>query len=408
MFIAYFIRFFKLINDFKHYRKEYKYMLDIIKVIAISLGVLLSMIMGIFLASISLPLGFAFFGLIAVIVIIVATRRVLVAKGLIIANKRHTKKINKIQFNTEFKDMYNHLHSRYSGELEVMRKKLKSIIFVSSLLFVVSAIIFVGFIIILDVGNRTVTDRNNQEFLFIITFLPATIYFLTQYRKHIGIYKDRYKETVISNFVKLVNHNLQHTPNGNSRMEQYYESANFKDRSYNKFNCNDYISGYFDNGISIEIANICLQALNRHNSVVDTPFIGLFSYSLFNNGIDKELRIKKNKIRMSRNFKQVKMDSSEFAKYFDVFCESNILAMQFLTHDVMEEILTFYLMYKLEFEIIIVRNSICIRFHTGSMFEPEILRKSTNKKTLWTYYTILKFVVSFTVKMNKLIKDIES
>ena len=81
--------------------------------------------------------------------------------------------------------------------------------------------------------------------------------------------------------------------------------------------------------------------------------------------------------------------------------------MEILTHDIMEELVNFYVKYKIKFEIVIKNNNIYIRFDTGSMFEPNILRKSNDINTLWVYYSILNFVTNFSFKINKLLKDVE-
>ena len=52
-------------------------------------------------------------------------------------------------------------------------------------------------------------------------------------------------------------------------------------------------------------------------------------------------------------------------------------------------------------------NNIYIRFNTGVMFEPNILRKSNDFYTLWFFYNVLKFSVNVYVKINKLLKDLE-
>ena len=101
------------------------------------------------------------------------------------------------------------------------------------------------------------------------------------------------------------------------------------------------------------------------------------------------------------------MDSKEFEKYFDVYSDSNILAMEILTHDIMEELVQFYNTYRIEFEIVIKNNNIYIRFNTGVMFEPNILKKSNDMNTLWIYYNVLKFITNVTIKINKLLKDLD-
>ena len=79
--------------------------------------------------------------------------------------------------------------------------------------------------------------------------------------------------------------------------------------------------------------------------------------------------------------------------------------MEILTHEVLEEIVDFYLIYKIQFEIIIRENCIYVKYITGKVFKPSILRETTNIQLLWLYYNILKFVIEFTLKINKTMED---
>ena len=81
--------------------------------------------------------------------------------------------------------------------------------------------------------------------------------------------------------------------------------------------------------------------------------------------------------------------------------------MQILTHDVMEDILNFYLLYKIQFEIIIRKNKAYIKFTTGNIFRPNVLLNSNNLEVLWLYFNITKFIVNFTTKIDKILKDVE-
>ena len=134
---------------------------------------------------------------------------------------------------------------------------------------------------------------------------------------------------------------------------------------------------------------------------------GIFSVTKLNSYLTNEIRIKPNEYSFNNNYNRVEMDSKDFEKFFDVYSNSKILAMEILTHDIMEELVHFYNTYKIKFEIILKNNNIYIRFNTGVMFEPNILKKSNDMKTLWIYYNVLKFVTNVTIKINKLLKDIQ-
>ena len=248
-------------------------------------------------------------------------------------------------------------------------------------------------------------NKNVYNIIYVI-FLPTVFYYLYKYKNYNGIYTNSYKEIIIKNFIENINSNLTYSPNGKNELLNNYLDANFDNRSFNKFVTDDYIIGSNEDGMLIELCNISLENMSARNELLDLIYEGIFSTSFLNNRVYDEVTIKTNKV-LFKDTNIVEMDSSEFEKYFDVYSNSNILSMEILTHDIMEELVNFYVKYKIKFEIVIKNNNIYIRFDTGSMFEPNILRKSNDINTLWVYYSILNFVTNFSFKINKLLKDVE-
>ena len=62
---------------------------------------------------------------------------------------------------------------------------------------------------------------------------------------------------------------------------------------------------------------------------------------------------------------KIEMDSQEFEKYFDIYGENKIIAMQILTADVMNTMIEFREQSKIQYELTIKQDQIYIRFHTG-------------------------------------------
>ena len=214
-----------------------------------------------------------------------------------------------------------------------------------------------------------------------------------------------YKDTFIKNFINKINSKLNYDKNGGQDLYNYYLDAEYRDKKFNDFCTDDYMSCYNEDGTSIDICDVALKNKDEKGNYINTVYEGLFSVSFFNISIPNEVRIKKNQVKTKNN--RVEMDSKEFEKYFDVYSDSNILTMEILTHDIMQEIIDFYNLYKIDFEMLLKRNKMYIRFNTGSMFEPNILKKSSNIKSLWVFYNVINFVTTFTIRMNKLLKDLE-
>ena len=296
----------------------------------------------------------------------------------------------------KFYEIYNYIEKKYGYMIEENRIKLIKSIVLCILLFIVA---FILFIFLLDTFN--VKTRADYRILGIIC-VPIVMYGVYQYLKSNKIYKENYKNTVIKNLFKYINHSLYYEPKGGKNLLTDYKNANFEEK-FNNFIADDYLRLDVENQYNIKMANIALQDINNKYKFL---YEGIFAVIQLNNNINEEVRIKKNNY-FSSNMNKIEMDSKEFEKYFDVYSNSDIITMEILTHDIMEELVQFYDKYKIKFEIVIKNYNIYIRFDTGAVFEPNILRKSNDINTLWIYYNILNFVTSFTIKINRLIRNIE-
>lgn len=310
-------------------------------------------------------------------------------------NKKHNK-IKKTDMSYEFKNIYNYIEEQYASELEGNRKKLIKSIIICIVLLIIEIILY----IIFKKKIHFINTRRRRSISGII-FLPAALYYVYKYKKYNDIYVNNFKDKIIKNFVKYINHNLEYHQNGGKNLFNYYLDAKFEDKQFTHFTTDDYIEGINENGTNIEMCNIALENYNNNGEFLNMVYEGIFSVTKLNNYVTGEIRIKKNQYTLKNKNNKVEMDNNEFEKYFDVYSDSNILAMEILTHDIMEELVQFYKTYKINYEIVIKNNNIYIRFDTGVMFEPNILKKSEDMNTLWVYYSVLKFVINFTVKVNK-------
>ena len=151
--------------------------------------------------------------------------------------------------------------------------------------------------------------------------------------------------------------------------------------------------------------DICVETSNPQTEFQTIAFQGLFSTINCNKNINTYIKITKNKIL--KTIDKIEMDSSNFEKIFDITSSDKILAMRILTSDTMEYLIEFYNQYKLDFEIVINNDTIYLRFFTGPMFEPKIFSSSMNKELLFMYYSVLKFVLEVTNKINSTIQELD-
>lgn len=306
-------------------------------------------------------------------------------------------KINSVYIPSYFEELYQEVcKSSNIHLLEAMRKKARNRMIVLFLGFI---ILFIGMI------------KTN----ILLMFTGIIIMLLCSNNKSEKQYKVMYKEEVLSEFIKLVNDNLKfNNKNINSEMiEHTYKIANFDNKSFNIFKTDDYIEGQLEDNIYAKMSDLHIQRREvyyddgkRKERIIEI-FQGMFVETECNKDIETYIKISKNKLKIFGQQDRVEMDSQEFEKYFDIYSENKILAMQLLTSDVMTTLIDFYTRYNMEYEIVIRNNTIYMRFFTGAMFEPKLFGDSMDKKLLFSYYVILKFIVDVTKEVNKALKEVE-
>lgn len=308
---------------------------------------------------------------------------------------------------TEFESIYENLYNNHIHSLEILRKKLRLRIIIQCVTFILFALMLVIPIeLIIPIGSNFIIVK-------LLSYIPVcsliAFFVLTVInRKYIKRYNESYKNSIISNFVKLINNKLTYKTM-NYEIEQDYINANFDNKEFNKFTPDDYIEGYLADNIFLKMSDVFVQYIigygkHRH---VENLFQGIFAFTSSNKNINTYIKISKNKLKIANNEERVEMDNTEFEKYFDIYSENKILTMRILTSDVMQTLIDFHDKYNLDFEIIFRNNTVYLRFFTGSMFEPKVFGSSIDKQLLFIYFCILKFILEITTKINDALQEIE-
>jgi len=299
-----------------------------------------------------------------------------------------------------FSEIYGNVLKNNKRELEGKRKKVLFRLIVG-IIIIASIVVFVFF-------------KTNEGYIIVPVIMISMILFALWVHKPSQNYTNIYKEKVVKNFIKEYDENLNFAPKGGIP-EMIYRSAGFES-IYDIYHTEDLISGEIDNH-KIIMGEVHTQ---REEETTDsdgntttqnvTLFQGMFGYIKINNIYNGEMRIHADKGKLAKIFgdqKRIEMDSSEFEKYFDVYAEDKVQAMQVLTSDIMEELIKFRTEHKIKFEITINHNNLYIRFHTGPMFEANILRSSVNINTLAKVYNIINFTFNITRKFVKVSEETE-
>ena len=218
----------------------------------------------------------------------------------------------------------------------------------------------------------------------------------------------KYKNIVINKLINNFYDNLEYFPH--KQMPEYiYEQLKYEE--YNKYDSDDYFEALINNKYSIQMAEVLTKEERTYKDKdgetkkeVITKFHGLFAKIEMDKSINSKLRIGQNGSIFSR--KALKMDSSEFEKYFDVEASDKIIGMQLLTADVMEELIDFINKTKMKYDIFIENSELYLRFHSGTMFEfLDFKKELLDRELIQKYFYMLNFTYNLSNKLITVIND---
>lgn len=293
-----------------------------------------------------------------------------------------------------FNQIYEEIYKQSNEDLERLRKEKNK----RNLLFIVIAI--VALLILINLLNSII------PIVFIIIMISMVFAIVNSKAKYTPIFKEK----VIKPIIKGISENLEYFPNKNMP-EVLYRQGKFE--FYDDYHSEDLIEGLLDNKNEMHFAEVHTERESTDsdgNTTTYTVFYGMFGNVTMTKSIETVIRIRLDQGKLGRLFaskEKVEMDSSEFEKYFDIYAEDKIKAMQILTSDVMMIMIEFVKQSKLKYDLTIKNNQLYIRFYTGSMFEPKLFKRALDYDTLKEYYDIIEFILKVTSKINETIEKTE-
>ena len=311
----------------------------------------------------------------------------------------------------DFDEIYNKLNNDEDSELHIAweqankeKQKNEKILIIECIL-----VNFCFLIIFLKIEISLVSTLIFLLLINIVIFLIfiAIINSTKKQRRLKSLYKNTVIKTIINNFYD----NAEYLPN--QQMPEYiYKQLNYE--YYNRYKSDDYIKAQIDKKYNFEMAEILTEEEEKYTNSdgqtetrITKKFHGLFSKIEIDKSINAELKIVENG-KMFLNKNRLKMDSSEFEKYFDVQTSNKIIGMQILTADIMEELVNFEREMKIQYDIYIKNNEIYLRFHTGPMFEMKRKKDEIiNKEVTYKYFVILKFTYNVAQKIINAINNVQ-
>lgn len=291
-----------------------------------------------------------------------------------------------------FMELYNELNSKYGIKIQENQKKQKKMWYTAFgiygvillLMIVLGLFIFIPFV---------------TMFFFIITFIVIAL----MSNKATGG-TSFYKENVIRALVTNVYDKATYTPNIGLRSSEYNGRA-FMETYYDRYSSEDLVAT--NNEFNLTFSEVHTED-RREDSDGDTHWVtlfhGIYGYCNISKDINTNISITSNRLFGGKT--KVKMDMPEFEKTYDVYSDNNIVAVQLLTADVMTELLDLKESLGYMFEIVIERNQIYFRIHSGNLFEMAVFKNSMGVEMLHKYYNTLEHIEKIITMINKNIKEL--
>ena len=291
-----------------------------------------------------------------------------------------------------FNEIYEKIYKSYAKPMEEKRKSARN-----GIILVLILSIILGLVLTLVTGYV----------IFLIIAVVVIVLYIVLSKNH-KEYKKYFKENIVKTFVKEYSETLDYKPyEGMPR--SIYNEGEFE-RHYDNYYTEDLITGILNEKYKIMMAEVHTKdesTDSEGNTTHTTIFHGLFAKVEFPKIVNANLRIRKNALISLSKKEKLEMDSKEFEKKFDVHTTDKIIAMQLLTSDIMQMLLDFKENNKITPEITLKRNTLYIRFATGDMFEPNLLKNSLEYDTLKKYYDTINFTLDITQRFLKNVHETE-
>lgn len=265
-----------------------------------------------------------------------------------------------------------------------------------SIAFFTIASVFVFAVIIVVIAMPYINKKYNRE----------------NKKSDIELYVEQYKNIIIPEFLNQFEEKINYMPN--EKIDKtIYNEAEFE--KYDTYDSEDVMKMDLNNGF-----NVIMSDLKTCNTTTDDNgnthyhelFKGIFTIIEMPKTFNEILYLKKDKKYKRKNIipkiEKIKLDSTDFENYFDIYSTNSLITMQLLTSDIMEFFIDFQNSTGIDFELTLKNSRIYIRFFSGNIFEmPNLTESFLDKAKLKKYYEILNFTLEFTYKITNLLNNTE-
>ena len=302
----------------------------------------------------------------------------------------------------DFKEVYDKIYPElkviYDNEIQVLNKKLsikknkflKKIIIIDSIIILILGVIFKETILYYLLGIIV--------WMIIISGIVCKFKFFKDYKK----ITKHFKHIIIKKIIDNV-YQEECVINVDKGITEKEYNPNIYGDMYNRFYSNDLV--YLkENRLFFSELLVQYYSSSGKNSSTTTIFKGIAGQKILSKNINCKFSILSNRLFMDN---RVKLDSSEFEKYFDIKSEDKILAMRFLTSDIMGMMVTLREKYDCKFELGIIDEILYFRILTcKNFFELPNLKKGLDIEYLKNNTDILFQIKKLTVLIDDIVKEI--
>lgn len=294
-------------------------------------------------------------------------------------------------FNKIYQEVYNETYIDLQKKRKDIIKKIKIILLIA---------VVVGVIFAFDSKSKFPSIVLAVNIGLVVSFF-STITLRETYKKI-------FKEKVIGTFVKKYSDTLNYDySRGVSGL--MYSRGEFE--RFDELYSEDYIYGILKEKYKIYMSEVDVKKIiavdGKGNTTKRRIFKGIFAQIQFNKNIQETIKLRINTPKLFDEKRRVKMDSGKFEQIYDIYSNGKITAMQLFTADIMDIFIEFKEKNKIIPELTLKNNTMYIRFKTGNMFEPNLLKGILDYNTLKKYYNMIHFILEITEKMLKNIEETE-
>lgn len=314
-------------------------------------------------------------------------------------------KLRSKQDPNKFEQIYAELENIYQDNFKEGERKLHRRNSIAATLIIIGTILLILVLIQTIIVPNTLDTKLLSA--AVITILAAPLLYIKQSSEETS-FPRRFKELIIGTLIRKFGKNLILNPevvDKKNIIETYKEIGYEIYRTDCYSYVDDVITGSLNNGKQVKISETRFQK-RRDKNIVEI-FGGLFIETTLNKNIKDEIRVllPTGELYKLANCTKVELDHSNFEKLFNVYSENKITAVQLLTSDALEKLVSLRNDYDMNYDLVIKGNKLYIRLEVGGMFDTGSHRNKLHKEDILVYYSILNYVDLLITEINKIVDE---